>query len=93
MKKLIPFILALTLTACAHQRYTSHEVVQPLPQDKKAVVICSVEIKRAQTELDNAQVGLELEKQNAMLRTTIAQLKAYILDLEAGLVQCGGKVN
>lgn len=92
MRKLIPIICALTLTACAHKP-VSHEVVQPLPQAKKEVVMCAVEIKRVQTELDKAQTGLELEKQNAVLRTSIAQLKAYIVDLEAGLVQCGGKVN
>jgi hypothetical protein len=37
--------------------------------------------------------GRPLEEQDAAFRETIAQLKAYIIQLEAGITGCGGKIN
>jgi hypothetical protein len=39
------------------------------------------------------ETGRPLEEQNAAFRESIAELKSYIVALEAGIIGCGGKIN
>ena len=99
MKKRIIVALAASLlvTACGGDKVVSIpkppknlEVIEklvPVP------VLCTVEIEKAKTAIDEAERGLKLEAQNAMLRATVAQQRAYIKALEAGIVGCGGKIK
>lgn len=94
MKKLI-IIGFLALAACAHGPTIpdvphNSDVIQ---NDVPVPVLCKAEIERAQIAIDNAEKGLELEQQNAMLRQTIAQQRAYIQALEAGVIGCGGTIK
>lgn len=97
MKKIISVILLLMLAACGQKpQMVSMPVVQPTTptqQTTQQVLVCNAEVKKGQLEIDKAAPGLPLEQQNAAIRTSLAQLKAYTVDLEAGFVQCGGKIK
>lgn len=96
MKKLA--ILAfLALAACGGDGVEkipkppkNSDVIQ---NDVPVPVLCKAEIEKAEIAIDKAEEGLKLEQQNAMLRETIAQQKAYIKALEAGIIGCGGKLK
>lgn len=95
MKKLALLGL-LALTACGEHVAT----IPPPPKNTEVVnndvpvpVLCKAEITKAQIAIDAAEKGLALEQQNAILRETIAQQKAYIQALEAGIIGCGGKLK
>lgn len=89
MKKIIFIPLILFLASCGGR---PQNIPAP-PQAPIPVVVCDVKIKRVVTSLDTAEPGQQLEKQNSILRKALAQLKAYSIDLEAALTECGGKVN
>lgn len=88
MKKLIFIPLLLFLASCGGRPQTIPAPPAPIP-----VVVCDVKVKRVITSLDTAEPGQQLEKQNSILRKALAQLKAYSIDLEAALTECGGKIN
>jgi hypothetical protein len=96
MKKLAILAL-LSLAACGDKHV---ETIPKPPENTEVVqndvpipVLCTVEIAKAEIAIDKAERGLKLEQQNAMLRQTIAEQKAYIKSLEAGIIGCGGKVK
>lgn len=89
--KLIPVLLiTLSLAACAGKPVRN---LPTPPEPKQQVVVCNAETSKAPTDLDKAKTGLPLEEQNAILRTSLAQLKTYVIELEASFVQCGGKIK
>lgn len=89
MKKFIPIIF-LALAACSG-RPPAH--LPTAPEAPKQVLVCNAEVTRNQLDIDKTRTGLPLEQQNAVLRTSLAQLKTYVIELEASLTQCGGKVK
>ncbi len=89
MKKYI-VILFLALAACAG-RPAAHLPTPPEPT--KQVLVCDREVSRTPLDIDKTRTGLPLEQQNAVLRTSLAQLKTYVIELEASFTQCGGKVK
>jgi hypothetical protein len=96
MKKFVPLFMAFTLAACGG--HPGRLPPDPSLTDKVEVkvpvaVLCEVEIDRAKVKLDEMEQGRPLEEQDAAFRETIAQLKAYIIQLEAGITGCGGKIN
>jgi hypothetical protein len=66
---------------------------QVIKNDVPVPVLCKAEIAKAEIAIDKAEEGLKLEEQNAMLRQTIAEQKAYIKALEAGVIGCGGSIK
>jgi len=97
VKKTLAIAGLLLLAACGQKKAITlppppknTEVVQ---QDIAIPVLCKVEIQRAQVKLDTMETGRPLEEQNAAFRATIAELKSYIVALEAGIIGCGGKVT
>lgn len=90
MKKWIIIPVVSLLAACASTP-KSHPVVQPIPTTQ--VVICDVSVKRKSTDLDHARTGMRLEEQNTVMRKSLAQLKEYVIELEASFVECGGKIK
>lgn len=88
MKQLIFIPLILFLASCGGQPQPIPAPPAPIP-----VIVCDVKVKRVVTSLDTAETGQQLEKQNSILRKALAQLKAYSIDLEAALTECGGKIN
>lgn len=56
-------------------------------------VLCKVTIKKGSADVDEANTGLPLEQQNTILRKSLAQQKAYIIELESGVVACGGAID
>lgn len=97
MKKILALAGFTLLAACGGQHPATlppppknTEVVQ---QDIPVPVLCKAEIQKAKVKLDDMQEGKPLEEQNAAFRATIAQQKAYIIQLEAGIIGCGGKIK
>lgn len=86
----------LPLSACA-----PHPQVIPPPPPKQQVitkevpipVICKVVVQKPEIPIDTAPADKALEDQNALLRSTIAQQDAYIIDLVAAVIGCGGTVQ
>ena len=96
MKKLIIAALALTLAACGEHPATlppPPKTTEVVTRDIPVPVLCTVELKRAKVKLNDLQKGSKLEEQNAALRESIAQQQAYIIQLEAGIIGCGGKIT
>jgi hypothetical protein len=98
MRKIIILAgLMTSLAACGGKKTT---ITLPAPPQTTTVVqqnipvpvLCTVEIGRAKTALDDAKADMKLEEQNATFRQTIAQKEAYIVALESGIIGCGGKV-
>lgn len=97
MKKILALAGFTLLAACGDK----HDLTLPPPpkntevvqQDIPVPVLCKVEIHKAKTKLDEMEEGHPLEEQNAAMRETIAQQKAYIIQLEAGIIGCGGKIK
>lgn len=96
MKTALALIMLIGLSACGKQTIT----LPPPPKNTEVVtqnipvpVLCTVQIERAKTKLDEMQEGKPLEEQNAAFRQTIAQQQSYIVALEANIIGCGGKVK
>lgn len=97
MKKILALAGFTLLAACGGK----HDLTLPPPpkntevvqQDIPVPVLCKVEIQKARVKLDEMEEGKPLEEQNAAMRETIAQQKAYIIQLEAGIIGCGGKIK
>lgn len=87
MKKII--CLFLLLGGCTTVPTPTHVVdnLVPIP------VLCKQTVKKQIPSIDDAKPNLPLEEQNVILRTTIAQQKSYIVELEAGVVGCGGIIE
>lgn len=97
MKKILVLASCMTLAACAGK---GNITIPPPPRNTDVViqnvpvpVLCTVELERAKTKLDEMEEGRPLEEQNAAMRETIAQLKSYIIALEAGIIGCGGNIK
>lgn len=97
MKKILALAGFFALAACGQKEDLTlppppknTEVVQ---QDIPVPVLCKVEIDRAKVKLDSMENGKPLEEQTAAMRETIAQQQSYIIQLEAGIIGCGGKIN
>ena len=98
MKKILALTLFTLLAACGGKK--DDLTLPPPPKNTEVVqqnipvpVLCKVEMARAKTKLDDMEEGKKLEEQNAAFRETIAQLKSYIIALEAGIIGCGGKID
>lgn len=97
MKIILALAGLLALSACGDKRpitlpappKTTEVVEQKIPVS----VLCTVDIKRAKVKLDEMETGHPMEEQNAAMRETIAQQKSYIVQLEAGIIGCGGKIK
>lgn len=92
MKKCLMILGCMSLVGCSttSKDPTNLEIVT---RDVPVPVLCQVEIDRAKFAINQAEAGLILEEQNAILRKTIAEQKAYIVALETGIIGCGGKIN
>lgn len=96
MKKILALAGFFALAACGQHPATlppppkNTEVVQ---QNIAIPVLCKVELAKAKTKLDDMETGKPLEEQTAAMRATIAQQKSYIIQLEAGIIGCGGKIK
>lgn len=97
MKKHLALLGLLALAACGKKPLPTlpppPKITEVVEQKIPVPVLCKVEIERAKTKLDNMETGKAMEEQNAAFRETIAQLKSYIVQLEAGIIGCGGKVK
>jgi hypothetical protein len=97
VKKVLIIGLMASLAACSGKidklPCPPEKPAEVITRDVPVPVLCTVEIERVQAAIDNAQTGMKLEGQNAMLRQTIAEQKAYIVKLEAGVTGCGGKIK
>lgn len=98
MKKILALALFTMLAACGGKK--ENLTLPPPPKNTEVVqqnipvpVLCKAEIQRAKVKLDDMEEGKPLEQQNAAMRETIAQLKSYVVALEAGIIGCGGKIN
>lgn len=91
MKFWILLSIVALMTACTTAP-KSRPVVQPIPA-QVSVAVCSVTVERKNTDLDRAKVGMRLEEQNTVIRKSLAQLKEYVIELEASFVECGGKIK
>lgn len=97
MKKILA-LAALTLLAACGQKESI--TLPPPPKNTEVVtqnipvpVLCTVELERAKVKLSEMKEGKDLEEQTAAMRETIAQQKSYIIQLEAGIIGCGGKIK
>lgn len=86
---LLPIVALMTACTTAPK---SRPVVQPIPA-QVSVAVCSATVERKNTDLDRAKVGMRLEEQNTVIRKSLAQLKEYVIELEASFVECGGKIK
>jgi len=96
MKRFLALLGFMALAACGEHPAT----LPPPPKNTEVVdqkipvpVLCKVEIERAKIKLDEMKQGKPLEEQDAAMRQTIAQQQAYILQLEGGIIGCGGKIK
>lgn len=83
----------LGLSACASSLPNKPNKVEIIEKKVPVPVLCNEEITKPKTSFDDVKSGLPLEEQNAILRTTIVEQKAYIKDIEAGFITCGGKIK
>lgn len=91
MKQWLILPVILLATACATPpKVATNPVSTPVVQK---VAVCNASVKRKQTDLDKAKPGMRLEEQNTVMRKSLAQLKEYVIELEASFVECGGKIN
>lgn len=97
MKKILALAGFTLLAACGGQHPAT---LPPPPKNTEVItqnipvpVLCKVELDRAKVKLDDMETGKPLEEQTAAMRQTIAQQKAYIIQLEAGIIGCGGKIK
>lgn len=96
MKNLAILVLFVSLAACGHVDQLPPSPEKPavvLDRDVPVPVLCTVELERVKASIDKAEKGMTLEGQNSMLRQTIAEQKSYIVQLEAGIIGCGGKIK
>jgi len=91
----LSILAALALAACA-----SHPKTIPVPQqlevvERKVPIAVAVpnQVKRPNLDIDRATQGLPLEKQNAILRSSLMGIAAYVKELEIRLTSAGGKVE
>ena len=97
MKRILATAGLLVLAACGQKEKIT---LPPPPKNTEVVtqnvpvpVLCSIELDRAKIRLNDMKEGKPLEEQTAAMRESIAQQKAYIIQLEAGIIGCGGKIN
>lgn len=88
MKKLI--LIPLFILAACSARHPINSTPQPIIQK---VAVCSASVDRKTPDIDKAKPGLRLEEQNTVMRKSLAQLKEYVIELEASFVECGGKIK
>lgn len=98
MRKVFPLILCVALVACGGERVRSipgppSDGPEIIEKEVPVPVVCEVVVNAPARDIYGVDEDATLEEQNAALRGTIAQQAAYILDLAAGLIGCGGTVN
>lgn len=95
--KFLAIPLIFLLAACAGkenikipnppQNTQKEEVQVPVP------VLCKAEVDRPSLAIETTKEGEQMEKQTAVLRQTVAQQKAYTVELEAAIKGCGGTIK
>ena len=97
--RILAISLTLMLTACAGSG--EKDIVVPKPPEnieKEEVLVpvpvpCKANVERPVIAIESVKEGEHLEKQNAVLRQTVAQQRAYTVDLEAAIRGCGGNIK